>query len=392
VAGWARSWNVKASSSSSRYAVHDVLALASQASQPLRAGLHYTAATKAAPALRTLLDSAVVAVTDTRELLACEGTCSLHRDDRLRWAAPVLAGRGTTTETVRCDQPACEIHEVVVVPIIVDGSIVGTLQAFFDQGDIGTVRAVEELGRWVSTQVELGELERSRLVSASAQLRALRAQISPHFVFNALNTIASFVRTDPERARDLLMEFADFARYTFSSSDQFATLADELRAIDTYVSIERARFGDRLSVSIRVAPEVLGVPVPFLVLQPLVENALQHGLFRKDGVGALVVQAMDVGAEAVIIVEDDGVGMDPQDLEIRMAGQHRMGSSGFGLLSSDERLRTAFGSQYGLVVETGLGLGTKITIRIPKFRSQTNDDASQHLSESTEAQHDGAWS
>ena len=111
-----------------------------------------------------------------------------------------------------------------------------------------------------------------------AELRALRAQISPHFIYNSLTAIASFTRTDPDRARELLLEFADFTRYALRRGGEFATLAEELRNIERYLVLEQARFGDRLRVSLRVAPEVLPVAVPFLVVQPLVENAVRHGL------------------------------------------------------------------------------------------------------------------
>jgi two-component system, LytTR family, sensor kinase len=355
----------------SRHAVHDVLALASRAAEPLRAGLTPAAASVAVGPLAEVLHASALGLSDTVSVLAYTGECALHETAVIAASISVLAGRGTNVEASRCGRVECAITAVVVAPLIVEGSIVGTLQAFVDEAELSFVRAVEELARWVANQVELGELDRARVSAAGAQLRTLRAQISPHFLFNALNTIASFVRTDPERARELLMEFADFARYTFSSTDQFATFADELRAIDTYVSIERARFGDRLNVSLRVAPEVLGVPVPFLVLQPLVENALQHGLYRKEGGGTLTVRAFDAGTEAHIVIEDDGVGMDPELLAERLAGHGTAASDrrGFGMASVDERLRTTFGSEYGIVVETGIGLGTKVTIRVPKFRA-----------------------
>ncbi|MFC7650054.1 sensor histidine kinase [Streptosporangium lutulentum] len=147
-----------------------------------------------------------------------------------------------------------------------------------------------------------------------AEVRALRAQISPHFIYNSLTTIASFVRSDPNRSRELLLEFADFTRYSFRRHGEFTTLAEELRSIDRYLTLERARFGDQLQVTLRIAPEVLAVAVPFLCLQPLVENAVQHGLESKLGVGRISIIAEDAGAECRISVEDDGVGMEPERL------------------------------------------------------------------------------
>ena len=115
-----------------------------------------------------------------------------------------------------------------------------------------------------------------------AELRALRAQISPHFIYNALAAIASFVRTDPDRARELLLEFADFSRYALRRGGDFTTLADELRNVERYLVLKQARFGDRLTVSLRVAPEVLPVAILFLAIQPRVENAVLHGLVLQD--------------------------------------------------------------------------------------------------------------
>ncbi len=114
-------------------------------------------------------------------------------------------------------------------------------------------------------------------------MRALRAQISPHFIYNSLGAIASFVRTDPDRARELLLEFADFTRYSFRRHGEYTTLAEELRSIERYLLLEQARFGDRLQVTLRIAPEVLPVAVPFLCIQPLVENAVRHGLEAAAG-------------------------------------------------------------------------------------------------------------
>ena len=194
-------------------------------------------------------------------------------------------------------------------------------------------------------------------------MRALRAQISPHFVYNALTAIASFVRTDPERARELLLEFADFTRYSSRTHGEFTTLAEELRSIDRYLLLERARFGDRLQVQLRVAPEVLPVAVPYLCLQPLVENAVKHGL--AEGSGRVTVVAEDAGSECSISVEDDGAGSDPEHVRAVLAGT--TDSDSMGLANVDARLRAVYGDDHGLVVETAVGAGTKVLLRVPKF-------------------------
>ena len=231
------------------------------------------------------------------------------------------------------------------------------------------VRAAGEVARWVSVQLELADLDQSRTRLIEAEIKALRAQISPHFIFNSLAAIASFVRTDPERARELLLEFADFTRYSFRRHGDFTTLADELHSIDQYLALVRARFGDRLSVTLQIAPEVLPVALPFLCLQPLVENAVKHGLEGAatpprerpaDTPFRITISALDAGAEAVVVIEDDGSGMDPDRLRRILRGEASP-STGIGLLNVDERLRQVYGDEYGLVIETGVGAGMKIT-------------------------------
>jgi two-component system, LytTR family, sensor kinase len=208
-----------------------------------------------------------------------------------------------------------------------------------------------------------------------AEVLALRAQISPHFIYNALNTIASFVRTDPERARELVLEFADFTRYSFRSAGEFTVLSEELHNIDRYLTLERARFGDSLQVKLQVAPEVLNVVLPFLALQPLVENAVRHGLAPNVAGGTITIVAADEGTDCVITIEDDGVGMDPDLLRFgaldaveRSGGGATIEIAHVGLANVDDRLRAAFGNDYGLVVETAPGSGTKVFVRVPKFR------------------------
>jgi two-component system LytT family sensor kinase len=261
----------------------------------------------------------------------------------------------------------------VVAPLTTpDGPASAVLVAISDGHPApGLVQATLETGRWAAAQLALHELDWSRERLARAEVRALRAQISPHFIYNALTAIASFVRTDPERARELILEFAEFTRYSFRAHGEFTTLAEELRSIDRYLIIERARFGERLQVRLQIAPEVLPVGLPFLCLQPLVENAVRHGLSRKPGVGMVSIEARDAGAECHITVEDDGVGMDPAVLSRGIGGDGADdapdGGPHVGLTNVDERLRSVFGDQFGLVVETGLGAGTKVSMRVPKF-------------------------
>ncbi|GAA1814550.1 histidine kinase [Actinomadura chokoriensis] len=396
------------------------LHLLARAAQPLRAGLTDDTAGKAARRLLPLLGAEAVALVAVRppagadppddpgdpgdpagpgggpvraepRLLAWDGAGGgVHAAEAVRQALPVLASgrpRVARPDPAGCGDPHCPVRVAMTAPLTVEGRVEGTLTAYWRGASAARVRAAGEAARLLAAQLELAEADAARVRLAEAETRALRAQISPHFVYNSLTTIASFVRTDPDRARSLLLDFADFARYSFRNPRDFTTLADELRSIDRYLLLERARFGERLRCSVDVAPEVLPVAVPFLALQPLVENAVRHGMAGGRGPFHITIRARDSGAEAAISVEDDGVGMDPERLqEILSAPLGRPGPTGWGsvaarprrrdghadpgigLANVDERLRQVYGDEYGLTVETALGAGTKVNLRVPKYR------------------------
>ncbi|MGH3362833.1 MAG: sensor histidine kinase, partial [Nocardioides sp.] len=254
---------------------------ASLASPALREGLTVASAERSIRHLRNLLGTPATALTDVSALLAWDGYGNHHADQSAHLAQQAAEQGSTRVVDQRdlpCEDPSCPIRNAIASPLVVEERVVGTLQVFAPRATAGLVRAADEVAQWVSGQLELAQLDASRTQLMEAEVRALRAQISPHFIYNSLGAIATFVRTDPDRARELLLEFADFTRYSFRRHGEFTTLAEELNSIERYLMLERARFGDRLNVTLRVAPEVLPVVVPFLCLQPLVENAVRHGL------------------------------------------------------------------------------------------------------------------
>jgi two-component system, LytTR family, sensor kinase len=349
-------------------ATYDTLHTASLASQHLGDGLTPEGASKAAKYLRAMLGAPAIALCDNVSTLAWDGAGAHHREQVWRHASEVLASGRTVVldaEDVACGDPNCLIWTAVLAPVVSEERVVAALAAYGPNASAGLVRATEEVAGWVSTQIELAELGRQRTRVMEAELRALRAQISPHFIYNSLAAIASFVRTDPDRARDLLLEFADFTRYSFRSGGAFTTVAEELGNIEHYLALEQARFGDRLQISLLVAPEVLSVLLPYLAIQPLVENAVRHGLESKEGVGHVSITATNQGSEAEIVVEDDGVGTDAETMRRVLTGEQEGDSVGLG--NVDARLRQVYGDDYGLVVETALGAGTRVSFRVPKF-------------------------
>ncbi len=342
---------------------------ASLAAPHLREGLTPTGAERSIRHLRALLGTPAVALANASATLAWDGTGeNTHSPAAVSLASGVLRSGRTEVKggrEMQCISGDCPLRSAVVCPLVSDERVVGALIAYAPDPTAALVRATEEVADWVSAQLDLAELDRSRTRAIEAELRALRAQISPHFIYNSLAAIASFVRTDPGRARDLLLEFADFTRYALRRGGEFTTLADELRNVERYLVLEQARFGDRLHVQLQVAPEVLQVAVPFLAVQPLVENAVQHGLEGRSGGGTITLGAQDAGAEALIWVEDDGQGTDPAVVRRVLSGESEGDSVGLG--NVDARLRQVFGDDCGLVVETAPGAGTRVSFRVPKY-------------------------
>ena len=224
-------------------------------------------------------------------------------------------------------------------------------------------RVVAEAAALVSAMVELSELEAQGERLARAELRALRAQISPHFIYNALAAVAAFIHSRPEEARELLIEFSEFIRYAFARQRPYVTLADELQYVEKYLRLEQARFGERLRVRVQVDPEVLHAVVPVLSLQPLVENAVRHGVESRAEGGLVSIEGIDLGADVELRVSDDGDGIDPERAAAALAG----GGPGIGLGNVHGRLQSTFGEGYGLVVENGGG--TTVVMTLPKFRA-----------------------
>ncbi|GGI44108.1 two-component system LytT family sensor kinase [Agromyces flavus] len=334
------------------------LSLASRAAVHLRGGLGAGDVPRAARTLRALLGSEAIAISDREGIVSIDGRLDLGP---AAWQVAESVLQTGQRQLLRGSPDA------VGAPIVADGRTVGVIVAFAAKVRAPLVRATTEVATWCGAQIELGGLEASRTALAEAELRALRAQISPHFVYNALSVIASYISTDPERARDLLLDFADFIRYSFRRQGEFTTLADELQSVHSYVELERARFEDRLSVTLRIEPETLATVIPFLSLQPLVENAIRHGLEPRERGGTVVISSHDDGTHTEITVDDDGVGMDPAALRELFAERSPADRvAHIGLRNVDSRVRGIYGDDHALVVETNPGAGTMVRMRIPK--------------------------
>ncbi|MHA7132767.1 sensor histidine kinase [Oerskovia turbata] len=377
VLAWRLARGARELGSDSERATFNTLHLASRAAKHLRDGLAGDDVGRAARHLRALLGCEALAVVTADGVVALDGPAALRAEAQRVGSRTIETGRRQVYagDAAPSGSPHLTTLEAVGAPVVAGGAAAGAVVAFASRVRPPLVRATGEVAQWCAAQLELGELEASRTALAQAELRALRAQISPHFIYNALGAIASFISTDPERARDLVLDFADFTRYSFRGRGDFTTLADELGSIHSYVELERARFGDRLTVTLQIAPESLSTVIPFLSVQPLVENAVRHGLEPRERGGRIVISARDEGTQTEITVEDDGVGMSPETLRALLATGSR--ATNVGLRNVDARVRQLYGDQHALEIETNEGAGTLVRMRVPKSQPQHETEVSR---------------
>lgn len=196
-------------------------------------------------------------------------------------------------------------------------------------------------------------------LAATAQLAALRAQINPHFLFNSLNSIAQLIHVDPDKAEACVERLAEIFRYILRRAEkEFVPLAEELQMAHAYLEIERARFGDRLHVETRIDPQSLHASIPNLILQPLVENAVKHGLSLKMGTGTVRIDAAVDDGVLVLTVGDDGLGMASAALE-------EVYERGVGLRNLRDRLHRLYGEAHLPEITSAPGAGTRVRLRLP---------------------------
>jgi two-component system LytT family sensor kinase len=212
---------------------------------------------------------------------------------------------------------------------------------------------------WNNARIEHRLQEQEKLLLA-AKIEALANQINPHFLFNTLASISSLIRTKPETARMLITKLSGMLRRLMRSTDHFVTLREELESIDEYLDIEVVRFGPQLKVDKQIAIQTLDVIVPSMILQPLVENSIKHGLASKVGGGRITIKTIARDGHTIIEVHDDGLGMTEEQLG------HALGD-GIGLSNVNERLRTIYGANYHLRLTSVPGQGTCASVAIPEL-------------------------
>lgn len=338
----------------------------------LRRGLTAETAMETARIIYSAGGYDAVAITDADKVLSFVGAEQEHHNpDRVseltKATCQVLASGqmfiAQGKADIGCSHKGCKLASAVVVPLTQAGRTIGTLKLYYTRKDAigsGDIVFANGLAHLFSTQLELTEIDRQAKLTARAELKALHAQINPHFFFNTLNTITSLVRTKPDQARELLIKLGVLFRFTMHKTGKQITIAEELTQVRAYLTIEQARHGDKLAVQEEIDEQAMPYRIPFLTIQPLVENAIKHGLQPKEEGGSIVLRIEDCGNTVAVSVIDNGVGMDIT----KNHPLHRPLGESIGLKNVHERLMGLYGE--GLKIKSSPGDGTIISFSLPK--------------------------
>ena len=382
-------------------ATERTLRVASATQYHMRGGLTEEGCRAVCQLLLPETDATAIAMTDTHRTLAFAGngnysmeegipnsphTNEVLENGRIQTFSKLNEGRWSRTDGFLGGflSEAMRTYPVgIIVPLTVSENTVGTLKLYYHNGSdinrtqLAIARGFAEL---LSSQLSVYELDRQEELTARAEVKALQAQINPHFLFNTLNTIAAFTRIDPTRARDLLREFSVFYRRTLEGTEAPILLEAELEQTRRYLTLEKARFGDdRIVLTEDVAPGCGKIKVPAFIIQPIVENAVRHGM-REEGPLHIDVQVATDGEDVLVAIADDGVGMDEEVAEelLKQSEQpmprHLAKGTGIALRNVADRIELFYGEGSGVEVMSKVGSGTCVTLRLVGVAPTEDED------------------
>lgn len=321
-------------------------------------------------------DVSGVAMTNEQEILSCAGLLEKAQFSQCTYLKELIKITCITGKIQVADKhelgekifKSFKMFTVVIAPIIKHNECLGCMVVLINkskkaiQAEIGFV---DGLAKLFSTQLELAELDNQIKLRQRAEYQALQSQINPHFLFNALNTISALCREKPGRARELLIVLSTYFRNTLEESLDSISLAKEIEHVKAYLQLEKARFEERLQVEIDM-PEGVCCTVPNFILQPIVENAVKHGAMSRAEGGKVIVAVTQQAQEVIITVSDNGKGIEEGLLEDLY--KNKMAKGKVGLSNVHRRLKSVYGEQNGLQIDSNIGKGTICTIHIPLMR------------------------
>lgn len=369
-----------------------ILDIANRTVSHLRSGLNLQSAKETALILHEQVRVAAVAITDTRNVLAHVGEGHDHHlpASPIKTEATREVLRTTKTRFITdrggigCDIADCPHTSAIIVPLTKAGQIVGTLK-FYGSEATPLNNTLYELGKGLgnlfSTQLELEDLRIKEHMLAHAEIRRLQAQINPHFLFNSLNTISAFCRTNAEKAQELMTDLSMYMRKNLDSSRGFIPLSDELAQVRSYLAIEKARFGERINVQWDIDAHCAGWPIPPLIIQPLVENCIRHGFNNKVRGAVITIHAHQRENTLFVAVEDNGSGMSEAKIRsLLKKSELESCREGIGVRNCAQRLEQIYGPHCSLNIHSTLNQGTTMSFCIPpkSIREPLAPEQEQH--------------
>lgn len=252
------------------------------------------------------------------------------------------------------------IKSCIILPLKEKNDISGTLKIFFDTAEKITDKnryLMIGLSHLISTQMEISKVENLISLLKYSELKALQSQINPHFLFNVLNTMTSLIRTNPEKAREVTIDLSNYLRYNLDNNVKSVELIKELNQINTYIKIEKVRFGDKLNIIYDVDESLYNFQIPSLIIQPLVENSIKHGILKKRDNGCVKIIIKKIGKDIEVIIEDDGIGIEQTIID----NLDKQIKENIGLKNVHQRLKLLYGE--GLNIKK-LEQGTRIKFKI----------------------------
>ncbi|UCM61757.1 sensor histidine kinase [Aeromonas hydrophila] len=320
--------------------------------------------------IRSEISADAVAITDTRDVLAYVGVGKDYYELDEHHAISDMTQRAVLLDQIIINNDLrqyhlSDFHSVIIIPLRENGAVSGTLKIYYRRTHSITSSLKEMavgLSQLISTQMEVSRIEQLKEMTRKAEFTALQSKINPHFLFNALNAISSLIRIRPQQARQLIANLADYLRYNLNKGDTLIDIQEELQQVRDYVAIEQARFGDKLEVVFEV--DDVHILVPSLLLQPLVENAILHGIQPRSAPGRVTIEVKQLAGGIRVAVRDTGYGISQEVIDGVAAG--RVESRSIGLMNVHQRVKLLYGD--GLHLKR-LEPGTEVSFYLPDQES-----------------------
>ncbi|MCY8922752.1 sensor histidine kinase [Bacillus atrophaeus] len=357
---------------------HRVLMIADQTLPYFRQGLNENSCKSVAAIIHKLTGTDAVSLTDNKKILAHVGAGTDHHIP----SKSLITGlskkviktgyimKATSQEEIECTHAQCPLHAAIVLPLTSNGKTIGTLKMYF-KSPAGLSQVEEELAEGLamlfSTQLELGEAELQSKLLKDAEIKALQAQVNPHFLFNAINTISALCRTDVEKTRKLLLQLSVYFRSNLQGARQLLIpLSKELNHLHAYLSLEQARFPGKYEIEIDIEDSLDQIEIPPFVLQVLVENALRHAFPKKQDRYKVEVQVLSAESSVYMKVKDNGRGI-AKEIVTQLGNKPLPSKEGTGtaLYNLNQRLVGLFGQQAALQITSGIDNGTEVSFQVP---------------------------